>query len=279
MQWNNLIPLIGNALESEDLLGEKGSLFLVGDAKQAIYRWRGGKAEQFLNMLNIETNPFVIPPNVKNLPSNYRSHEEIINFNNEFFTITSPFLTNQTYETLFKEGNKQLLNTKKGGIVQNREGVLLANFLTQENIPVLSSESLLLKSSDKIKFLINLIQYYGQSKNQETGYELLSFLASKEKNQHTFIATHLDNISVLLLKNYDFEVHQIKQLSVYDAMEYAIKQFDLATASDAYINHFMDTVLDVEQKDGTSIQTFLAFWEKKKDKLSIAAPSSIDTRY
>ena len=113
-------------------------------------------------------------------------------------------------------------------------------------------------------------------RSQETGYELLSFLASKEENQHTFIAAHLENISLLLLEKYYFEVHQIKQLSVYDVMEYAIKQFDLATASDAYINHFMDIVLDVEQKEGTSAQTFLAFWEKKKDKLSIAAPSSID---
>src|SRR5690606_4519408 len=50
MQWNNLIPLIGNALESVDDRGKIGSLLLVGDAKQAIYRWRGGKAEQFLNL-------------------------------------------------------------------------------------------------------------------------------------------------------------------------------------------------------------------------------------
>lgn len=41
LQWNNLIPLIDNALSSENT-----GLMLVGDAKQAIYRWRGGHAEQ-----------------------------------------------------------------------------------------------------------------------------------------------------------------------------------------------------------------------------------------
>ena len=29
---------------------------LVGDAKQAIYRWRGGKAEQFIDLFNKKTD-------------------------------------------------------------------------------------------------------------------------------------------------------------------------------------------------------------------------------
>ena len=49
MQWENLIPLLGNSLSSEN-----GSALIVGDAKQAIYRWRGGKAEQFIELSTIE---------------------------------------------------------------------------------------------------------------------------------------------------------------------------------------------------------------------------------
>ena len=60
MQWQNLIPLIDNALSSEDLNGERGSLLLVGDPKQSIYRWRGGKAEQFIT-LSKDKNPFNNP--------------------------------------------------------------------------------------------------------------------------------------------------------------------------------------------------------------------------
>jgi len=45
MQWSNLIPLIDNALSS----GNSG-LLLVGDAKQSIYRWRGGQPEQFIDL-------------------------------------------------------------------------------------------------------------------------------------------------------------------------------------------------------------------------------------
>jgi ATP-dependent exoDNAse (exonuclease V) beta subunit len=59
MQWQNLIPLIDNALGQDDY-GEKGTLMIVGDPKQSIYRWRGGKAEQFIE-LSKDNNPFANP--------------------------------------------------------------------------------------------------------------------------------------------------------------------------------------------------------------------------
>ena len=313
-QWKNLIPLVENALSSE-----KGSLFIVGDAKQAIYRWRGGKAEQFLSLVNGEENPFVSKPSIENLPSNYRSHEEIVKFNNAFFTATSSYLNNHNYQALFENGNKQTSNTKKGGYVQlnflieddqisldeqygqtvlatinevlekkyaykdicilvrgNQEGVKLANFLAQEKIPIISADSLLLKSSPKIQFLINLISYQNQPQDLEISYRLLSYLSLTHENRHHFISQHLDSIGVLFHDFFDFDLNHLKQVSVFDMLEHAIKQFDLAPQPDAYINFFMDTVFDVEQKEGTGIPQFLSYWEKKKDTLSIAAPTSID---
>jgi len=214
MQWSNLIPLIDNALSSND-----GSLFLVGDAKQAIYRWRGGKAEQFLNLINLRTNPFVINPAVESLPANFRSHEEIVKFNNAFFTSTSSVLQNDIYSTLFEEGNKQEIKIEKDGLVQltfldaddnlainsqyceevlntilkvkehkydfgdicilvrsNKEGVLVADFLAQHDIPLISSESLLLSGNPKVQFLVNLLKLTDQTNSLELNYEILSLL-------------------------------------------------------------------------------------------------------
>ena len=52
LQWKNLIPLLENASASAD-----GTILLVGDAKQSIYRWRGGYPEQFM-WLSKRRNPF-----------------------------------------------------------------------------------------------------------------------------------------------------------------------------------------------------------------------------
>jgi len=60
----------------------------------------------------------VVDPQIESLPTNYRSHEEIIKFNNDFFTSTSPFLNSPMYEMLFAKGNEQKFNQLKNGFVQ-----------------------------------------------------------------------------------------------------------------------------------------------------------------
>ncbi len=120
MQWSNLVPLISHALQSEDLQGNRGSLFLVGDAKQAIYRWRGGRSEQFLNLIHNHESLFGMAPKTATLGTNFRSYEEIVSFNNAFFTSTVPHLNNELYQDLFVKGNQQLHTNQKGGLVSIR---------------------------------------------------------------------------------------------------------------------------------------------------------------
>ena len=117
MQWQNLIPLIDNALSSEELNGDKGSLMIVGDPKQSIYRWRGGKAEQFITLSKGE-NPFVNPDFKQfSLERNYRSYTEIINFNNQLFGFLANEFSNEDYKDLYQNHSKQETNDKKGGFV------------------------------------------------------------------------------------------------------------------------------------------------------------------
>ncbi|WP_432412378.1 UvrD-helicase domain-containing protein [Rasiella sp. SM2506] len=118
LQWQNLIPLIDNALSQEFEDTNQGSLLLVGDAKQAIYRWRGGLPEQFMNLYGAE-NPFsILQKNVENLDTNYRSCEEVIDFNNKFFSFIASYFGNSVHQNLYEIGNSQKQNSKLNGYVQ-----------------------------------------------------------------------------------------------------------------------------------------------------------------
>ena len=322
LQWQNLIPLIANALAQEH-----SNLLLVGDGKQAIYRWRGGKAEQFIDLGtsgDASENPFQVLKEIKELTTNYRSYSEVIGFNNLFFQHTAHFLQNEDYKKLFIDGNKQLTTDKKGGYValsflekekenevdalkypkkvleiiqqldpkfslsevcvlvrKKDHGVAIANYLSENGIAIVSSETLLLSSSSKVNFIINFLQTIQHPNDKEALLDCLYFLHSHSKIQqekHQFISDFIrleqqQFFSELNLHGLFFDLSKFHQKPFYEKVEEIIRSFQLIHASDAYVQFFLDIVLE-QQRKGTSIQEFLDFWEDKKEILSIVAPAA-----
>ena len=93
MQWHALLPLVENALAGD------GRVLLVGDTKQAIYRWRNGEARMFRDFPDVFRKEALsrgaeIERTLRNahvpampLTENYRSARAIIRFNNEVTTV------------------------------------------------------------------------------------------------------------------------------------------------------------------------------------------------
>ena len=90
LQWHNLLPLIENSL-SQNYFN-----LIVGDAKQAIYRWRGSDVEQFSQFPKLTTysdDPFMEERekllqrsySEAHLNTNYRTGKNIVDFNNQLF--------------------------------------------------------------------------------------------------------------------------------------------------------------------------------------------------
>lgn len=77
LQWNNLSPLI------EEALASGGTLFYVGDKKQAIYRFRAGEVTLFDAIYENFKDYSVLPEHLK---ANFRSAQKIIDFNNRIFS-------------------------------------------------------------------------------------------------------------------------------------------------------------------------------------------------
>ncbi len=91
LQWKNLLPLFVNAL------GSGFTTLVVGDAKQSVYRWRGGNMNLLLSGLMNDLKQFRSMLKEEVLSVNFRSRRIIVDFNNDFFS-HAPEIANEQVE-------------------------------------------------------------------------------------------------------------------------------------------------------------------------------------
>jgi ATP-dependent helicase/nuclease subunit A len=129
-QWDSLAYLVQNALSQND------EALLVGDVKQSIYRWRGGNFNLLLapaKHLGEKVSPFVEEKNIKNLTTNYRSGQNIIAFNNAFFTTATKLICSHSdwQENLFIKEIKTAYEDVKQEATDNKGGYITFETVTK----------------------------------------------------------------------------------------------------------------------------------------------------
>lgn len=116
LQWENFRPLIEESLAS----GNRGN-FIVGDVKQAIYRWRNGD----WSLLHKKVAQQIKDTQTVTLQNNWRSRENIVAFNNVFFreTIETVSLSQEEhYAHELKAMYADVEQTIPENVKENRKG-------------------------------------------------------------------------------------------------------------------------------------------------------------
>lgn len=179
IQWENFLPLLR---ESES---RSGKSLVVGDVKQSIYRFRDSDWELLGHKVSEEFRNASVEP----LQGNWRSTREVVKFNNAFFEKAADALglqdiysdVAQTIEKKEEQGgfvrisfcDEQLEmvlesvetairnNARPGDIAilvrKKAEGAKVAEYLISKGYPVLSDDSLNLKSSIVVRRLVSLL--------------------------------------------------------------------------------------------------------------------------
>ena len=104
-QWINFRPLIKNSL------GEALFNMIVGDVKQSIYRWRGGDWKLLLSEVKESIGEAQVLE--KTLDTNWRSKENIVDFNNSLFLTAPNIIQNQYNKELEEIGDNNVLQEMK----------------------------------------------------------------------------------------------------------------------------------------------------------------------
>ena len=322
LQWKNLIPLISHALESFQENENQGSLFLVGDPKQSVYRWRGADPKIFVSLLLNEKTPFSVQKSITNLPVNFRSRNEIINFNNSLFKHASGLLKSNYHKKIFLQGSDQKHNNFSNGHVSitfinkdfkkeqqlesvlketlsqienclsrgfeqseiavlvrdNKQSSQISEWLIENNVSVLSQDSLSIDNSEKIELLINLIKLKDNNRNQEARAILIGNFANlvKPKDLFVFYKENLNNELKRFLKNLNiFSLYKAFEISFLESVDFFIKelQMDLSN-TDPYILFFREVIFEQVSQNKNNEKEFLVFWKQNSTKIKIPSGSS-----
>ncbi len=211
LQWKNLIPLISNPIHSESHDGLRGSLLIVGDPKQSIYRWRGGEFNQFIDLINNHETPFHFERILDKPNINYRSSREIVDFNSDFFTFLSNRLDIEEYksddlnfeqksykdeigyvsidtsdkESLFLKIENQILDLLNRGyypseivilVRKNKHAKEIIDNINNQEFEFISSDILQIQNSDNVQFIISIFKLSLFGNNYVERKKVIEFL-------------------------------------------------------------------------------------------------------
>ncbi|MBP6976789.1 MAG: UvrD-helicase domain-containing protein [Lentimicrobiaceae bacterium] len=165
----------------------------------------------------------------------------------------------------------------------NDDASSLARFLLEQGIQVVSSESLLLKNSPEVVFLISAMTFLSHP-DSLSEIALIRYLTDQRmipqnewdvgliRNEKGKVYDPEPFLSILLQHGYGIDPDVLVRLPVYEMVETLIRIFSFRERKDPFIQFFLDTVLDFSCKSGNGLKEFLTWWDDKKDTLSIIAP-------
>lgn len=336
LQWFNFLPLVSNSISN----GNK--TLLVGDAKQAIYRFRSGEVEQIIKLPEIHNKPMesvdgnmvVAAPfdeyerGIANsfveheLETNYRSKKNVIVFNNSFFNFAKDYLSDD-YKEVYAKSKPQRYKEKEGAyegcvnvkvfdyvkdaetyknnvkeamladiksigsskdfkysdiaiLVRNKEdGTKIAEFLSKNDIPVISSDSVLLRSSNKILLIICTLKYMMDEKNKVNKLNL-SFYQDICKNEKTSVACDLSEALKYDIKYDELNELRTSALSLYDLCVKIVKMYGFDIVDDVFLQYFMNLVQNWQNADNDGVNAFIEYWDRKSEDLFLEISGRIN---
>lgn len=286
VQWDNFIPLLKNS-EAEGNYN-----LIVGDVKQSIYRWRNSDWNLLRNEVKNNFN------NVKEetLEYNWRSMENIIRFNNDFFKRAAKFLDDE-YEANCNEIQDIYSDVEqKVGKKTDDNGQVICTFCDKEDelqvvYKAVSDANTRNYSSGDIAILVRglkegeAIANYLMSKDIKVvtdGSLLLSSsltvtrlvsLLSVIDNPDDKISQYLaDKLSLEIPKHY----HSLIDLCEELLRGLQVNSKDVFESEFLYIQFFMDKVRNYINSYGNDLHGFLKYWETNKNKDKIVSPAYED---
>jgi len=218
------------------------------------------------------------------------SNQKQNNFSNGHVSITfinKDFKKEQQLESVLKETLSQIENCLSRGFEQSEIAVLVrdnkqssqvSEWLIENNVSVLSQDSLSINNSKKIELLINLIKLKVDNNNQEARAILIGKFATlvQPKDLFVFYKENLKNEFKRFLKNLNiFSLYRAFEMSFLESVDFFIKELNMDLSNtDPYILFLREVIFEQVSQNKNNEKEFLIFWKKNNKKIKIPSSSS-----
>lgn len=162
-------------------------------------------------------------------------------------------------------------------------GNQLANLLTINNYPVISSESLMLSSSDEVNLIVAVLKYLLSPKDTLARLHIIHLLLRiRQEDNPEIMAEYVGKISqneefLAIMNRLDAPIHRAEwlQLPLYTLVQRIISEMNI-TRTDAFVISFLDNVLDYISKRNNEIGPFLDWWDEKGCSMALSCPEGMN---
>jgi ATP-dependent exoDNAse (exonuclease V) beta subunit len=165
-------------------------------------------------------------------------------------------------------------------------GSEMANYLNDKGIPVISQDSILLKSSDKVQLMVNTLRYLLYGDNETNVANVLFYWKLTQDPDFDGDVSQLFGEVKAIAKG-ERAIESVmglgeagllqstlsKATCLYDLCANLLRVFHFDTIRDTFLNYFMEEVFKMQSGIKEGIADFLSYWDKKQDKLAVMSVS------
>ena len=295
LQWNNLVPLVHESLSFG------GKNLVVGDPKQAIYRWRNGDVKQFLalpNLLNENLkadyqNLLKDSHNEYILENNWRSSRSVVEFNNWLFKKLSENLGSAEIVGAFSDHQQKVKREIEGNmhfLIKDKKQFDLNIYLKQKIQQILSQEyklsdiTILVRGKNDSSKIVKALQKIGipfvsddslflaYSDSYRMICHCLNYFEYKLERDRLILQEILKKqvgtYQSILLNVDSIDMDLYYKQNVFDKIKYCMTVLSI-DIQDPYVDVFLDVSIKKIEEEDYLMEDLLAYFRDYSNVLTV----------
>ncbi len=171
---------------------------------------------------------------------------------------------------------------------RNKEATMVANYLLENGISVMSSEALMIKNSQMVQFVVIFMRYLANVRDVLSRFNLTITYAMLFGEEERILGDLDRYVCGVFEGEYEWEtmvfgetianeLRGVKMFSNYELALSLVTIFDIVDRDVDYVQAFLDVVYEFEIGGDGEVGMFMEYWDKKCDSLKLSTANEGDS--